>query len=135
MASVEKDRDLIAEQAFAGVDIIVLPTLVLTVPTVEEAASNVEKGVAAENTAFANYYGLPAISIPCAFDSHDMPIGLQIVGKPGGDRTVLNVANQYECVAKQGLIPAGEGSDLLESISLIPWCKEDPHHVIADCLE
>ena len=37
------------------------------------------------------------------FDSHDMPIGLQIVGKPGDERTVLNVAHQYELAAKVGL--------------------------------
>ena len=40
------------------------------------------QGVSAETTAFANYYSLPVASVPCRFDSHDMPIGLQIVGKP-----------------------------------------------------
>ena len=70
-----------------------------TVPTVAEAAKNPEQGVAAESTAFANYYSLPAVSVPCGFDSHGMPIGLQIVGKPGDERTVLNVAHQFELVA------------------------------------
>jgi Asp-tRNA(Asn)/Glu-tRNA(Gln) amidotransferase A subunit family amidase len=28
-----------------------------------------------------------------------MPIGLQIVGRPGDERTVLNVAHQYELAA------------------------------------
>lgn len=95
-ASIKDDRNGIADQAFLEVDVIVLPTLDSNVPSVKVAAKNPSQGVAAENTAFANYYGLPTISVPCGFDTHGMPIGLQIVGKPGGDRTVLNVAHQYE---------------------------------------
>ena len=102
MASIEADRRGIAAEAFADVDVILLPTLDSTVPTVAEAATNPEQGVSAETTAFANYYSLPVASVPCGFDSHNMPIGLQIVGKPGDERTVLNVAHQYERVAKLG---------------------------------
>jgi aspartyl-tRNA(Asn)/glutamyl-tRNA(Gln) amidotransferase subunit A len=103
MASIEADRAGIAAEAFSDVDVIVLPTLDSTVPTVAAAATNPEQGVSAEATAFANYYSLPAASVPCGFDSHDMPIGLQIVGKPRDERTVLNVAHQYELAAKFGL--------------------------------
>jgi aspartyl-tRNA(Asn)/glutamyl-tRNA(Gln) amidotransferase subunit A len=102
MANIEADRRGIAAEAFADVDVILLPTLHSTVPTVADAATNPEQGVSAETTAFANYYSLPAASVPCGFDSHDMPIGLQIVGKPGDERTVLNVAHRYERVAKIG---------------------------------
>ena len=100
MASIEADRAGIAAEAFADVDVIVLPTLDSPVPTVAEAATNPEQGVSAEITAFANYYSLPAASVPCGFDSHDMPIGLQIVGRPGDECTVLNVAHEYELSAK-----------------------------------
>jgi aspartyl-tRNA(Asn)/glutamyl-tRNA(Gln) amidotransferase subunit A len=103
MAAIEADRAGIAAEAFADVDVILLPTLDSPVPTVAEAASNPEQGVSAETTAFANYYSLPVASVPCGFDSHDMPIGLQIVGKPGDERTVLNVAHQYELAAKVGV--------------------------------
>src|SRR5215212_9659230 len=82
MANIEADRAGIAVEAFTDVDVIVLPTLNSTVPTVAEAATNPEQGVSAETTAFANYYSLPVASVPCGFDSHHMPIGLQIVGKP-----------------------------------------------------
>jgi aspartyl-tRNA(Asn)/glutamyl-tRNA(Gln) amidotransferase subunit A len=102
MASIEADRRGIAADAFADVDVILLPTLDSTVPTVAEAETNPEQGVSAETTAFANYYNLPVASVPCGFDSHNMPIGLQIVGKPGGERTVLNVAHQYERAAGIG---------------------------------
>jgi aspartyl-tRNA(Asn)/glutamyl-tRNA(Gln) amidotransferase subunit A len=100
MASIEADRAGIAAEAFADVDVIVLPTLESPVPTVAEAATNPEQAVSAEITAFANYYSLPAASVPCGFDRHGMPIGLQIVGTPGDECTVLNVAHQYERSAK-----------------------------------
>jgi aspartyl-tRNA(Asn)/glutamyl-tRNA(Gln) amidotransferase subunit A len=102
MATIEADRAGIAAEAFTDVDVIVVPTLDSTVPSVAVAATNPEQGVSAETTAFANYYGLPVASVPCGFDSHDMPIGLQIVGRPGDERTVLNVAHQYELSAKVG---------------------------------
>jgi aspartyl-tRNA(Asn)/glutamyl-tRNA(Gln) amidotransferase subunit A len=104
MANIEADRRGIAAEAFADVDVILLPTLDSTVPSVAKAATNPEQGVSAESTAFANYYGLPVASVPCGFDGHGMPIGLQIVGKPGGERTVLNVAHRYELAANLGSV-------------------------------
>lgn len=102
MANVQADRAGIADEAFAQVDVILLPTLQSTAPAVVEATKDPEQGVSAEITAFANYYGLPAASVPCGFDSHGVPIGLQIVAKPGDDHLVLNVAHQYEQVAAFG---------------------------------
>ena len=102
MADIEADRRGIAAEAFADVDVILLPTLGSTIPTVAKVATNPEQGLSAETTAFANYYGLPVVSVPCGFDSDNMPVGLQIVGKPDGERTVLNVAHQYEVAAKFG---------------------------------
>ena len=54
MASIESDRAGIAAKAFTDVDVIVLPTLGSTVPTVAVAATNPEDGVSAQLTAFAN---------------------------------------------------------------------------------
>jgi aspartyl-tRNA(Asn)/glutamyl-tRNA(Gln) amidotransferase subunit A len=102
MASIEADRAGIAAEAFTDVDVVVLPTLTSTVPTVAVAATNPEQAVSAQITAFANYYSLPAASVPCGFDSHGLPVGFQIVGKPGDERTVLAVAHQYERAAKLG---------------------------------
>ena len=44
----------------------------------------------------ANIAGLPAISMPCGYDSKNLPIGLQIVGKQWSDGLIFNVANMYE---------------------------------------
>ncbi len=42
-----------------------------------------------------NLAGLPAISIPCGL-AEGMPVGLQIIGKPFDESTVLRVAYAYE---------------------------------------
>ena len=43
-----------------------------------------------------NITGQPAISIPCGFSSIGLPIGLQLVGRPFEDATVLRAAHAYE---------------------------------------
>ena len=40
--------------------------------------------------------GIPALSICCGFTSQDLPIGLQIAGRPFDEETVLKVAHTYE---------------------------------------
>jgi aspartyl-tRNA(Asn)/glutamyl-tRNA(Gln) amidotransferase subunit A len=48
-------------------------------------------------TISANLAGICGISIPCGFTkSPKLPIGLQILGKPFGEETVLRVAESYE---------------------------------------
>jgi len=43
-----------------------------------------------------NVSGQPAISLPCGHTREHLPIGLQIVGRPAGEATVLAVAAAYE---------------------------------------
>ena len=93
--NIESDRRTIAGRLFKDVDLLVLPTTTDTTPTVKAATGN-PLALSAENTMFANYYGLPAISVPMGRDSDGMPLGLQIVGRPGEDSTVIELAGQLE---------------------------------------
>ena len=43
-----------------------------------------------------NLSGLPACTIPCGMSPEGRPIGLQIIGKPFHEATVLRVAHAYE---------------------------------------
>ena len=63
--------------------------------SVEEARSN-PQALSPANTVFANYFGLPAATVPCGFDARGLPVGLQIVGKPHDDATVLEVGRRYQ---------------------------------------
>jgi aspartyl-tRNA(Asn)/glutamyl-tRNA(Gln) amidotransferase subunit A len=103
LENIGSDRAAIGGvDAFTDADVIALPTLESRVPSVEKASKDVKQGVSAKMTAFANYYGLPAISVPCGFDSHGLPIALQLVGRPGEERTVLNVAYHFEQLTQAG---------------------------------
>lgn len=50
----------------------------------------------ADFTAFANFAGLPAISLPAGDDSGGLPMGVQIMGKAGRDRALLGMALALE---------------------------------------
>jgi aspartyl-tRNA(Asn)/glutamyl-tRNA(Gln) amidotransferase subunit A len=43
-----------------------------------------------------NLAGLPALSLPCGLDRRNLPIGLQIVGRPFVDGMVLRIGHVYE---------------------------------------
>ena len=43
-----------------------------------------------------NLAGLPGISQPCGFTSRGLPIGLQLVGKPFAEKTILQAAAAFE---------------------------------------
>ncbi|MBS0339654.1 MAG: hypothetical protein JSS56_03950 [Proteobacteria bacterium] len=46
---------------------------------------------------YATFAGLPAISVPAGFDQAGrLPMGLQLIGKPGGERELLQLAAIHE---------------------------------------
>ena len=47
-------------------------------------------------TVSVNLAGLPGISVPCGFDSYNLPIGVQIIGKHFDEEMVLQVADFIE---------------------------------------
>jgi len=47
-------------------------------------------------TISANLAGIPGISIPCGFTKDNLPIGLQMLGKPFDEETILRIAYNYE---------------------------------------
>jgi aspartyl-tRNA(Asn)/glutamyl-tRNA(Gln) amidotransferase subunit A len=96
VSTIEEDRATIDAAMFGDIDAIVLPTLTSATPTVKEACARGDTAVSADNTFFCNYYGLPAISVPCGVDRSGLPLGLQFVGRRGGDGQVLSLAQAYQ---------------------------------------
>jgi len=43
-----------------------------------------------------NLAGLPGISVPCGFSKAGLPIGLQLIGKPLDEQTLIRIAFTYE---------------------------------------
>ncbi len=96
----QKVRTLIKEDfdhAFAeGVDVVVGPTSpVVAFGIGEKIDDPLEMYLSDLYTIPANLAGLPCISIPCGF-SDGMPVGLQIMGRPFAEGTLLRVAYAFE---------------------------------------
>ena len=47
-------------------------------------------------TVSANLAGITGLSVPCGFDDKGLPIGLQILGAPYTEATVLNAGYAYQ---------------------------------------
>ncbi len=95
----QKVRTLIRrefDQAFEKYDVLVTPTS----PTVpfkigEKADNPVQMYLSDVCTLPINIAGVPAISIPAGF-ADGLPVGMQIIGKPFSEETLLKVAYAYE---------------------------------------
>lgn len=94
--TIEQDRATIARSLFSDIDLLLLPTTTDVTPTIHDAEANGPLAVSPANTFFCNYYGSPAVSVPCGFDPEGLPLGLQIAGPPWGDDAVLAVARAYQ---------------------------------------
>jgi aspartyl-tRNA(Asn)/glutamyl-tRNA(Gln) amidotransferase subunit A len=82
---------------FTGVDFIVTPTTpipAIAFADIEAAPDTLRPRelVLLRNTRPFNILGTPAISIPCGTTRAGLPIGFQIVGPPGADAPVLQLA-------------------------------------------
>jgi aspartyl-tRNA(Asn)/glutamyl-tRNA(Gln) amidotransferase subunit A len=80
---------------FSVVDIFVTPSA----PRPPEAFATMDPNEQNLRPSFTNPFnitGLPAISVPCGFTKHNLPVGLQIAAPPFEESTVLRVAYAYE---------------------------------------
>ena len=84
------------------VDLLAGPTEPVTAPEIlasKVMAGEQEVGVVGALTQYTRPYninGFPAISVPCGFSDDEMPIGLQLAGRPFDELTVLRAAHAYE---------------------------------------
>jgi aspartyl-tRNA(Asn)/glutamyl-tRNA(Gln) amidotransferase subunit A len=86
------------------VDALVLPTLPVPAISREQIYQDINIDGTIENATVAllrlnypfNLAGLPAISLPCGFTGNGLPVGLQLVGKPFEEPTVLRIAYAYQ---------------------------------------
>ena len=99
----QKARTLIQRdftEAFAKVDVILSPTSPTPAHKLGELKENPLAAYLEDVfTIPVNLAGLPGISVPCgdvAVDGVNLPVGLQIIGKPLDEATVLRVAHAYE---------------------------------------
>jgi len=85
-------------QVFEKVDCVALPNQNGPAPRVEEVGpiDTLFKHVVPEYHGPFNLTGLPTLSVPCGFSESNLPIALQIVGKPFDEVTVLRAGYSYQ---------------------------------------
>ncbi|KAH9668564.1 Amidase domain-containing protein [Citrus sinensis] len=83
---------------FAKADVIVVPTTGVTAYEIKDDALKTGEldyiyGAALVRYQIAgNFLGLPAVTVPVGYDTAGLPIGLQFIGKPWSEPTLMHIA-------------------------------------------
>lgn len=83
------------EEAFKQCDVLLTPTSPVTAYPIDGKMDPLAIYMLDVTTIPVNMAGLPGISIPCGF-ADGMPVGMQIIGKPLDEETVLRAAYTFE---------------------------------------
>ena len=84
-----------AQRALADVDVLITPTMLTFAPTFAGYDPDALRRLPTF-TGIWNLTGLPALSVCCGFSEIGMPMGMQIVGRPFDEATVLRVGDAYQ---------------------------------------
>jgi aspartyl-tRNA(Asn)/glutamyl-tRNA(Gln) amidotransferase subunit A len=105
-ARAQREREPIRAElwsTFDQVDVLVTPAMPTTTArigssvVVELDGRNYDTGELATRCTYPfNLSGFPAMSVPCGFDRHGLPIGLQLAAAPWQEALLLRVAHQYQ---------------------------------------
>jgi amidase len=94
------ERSIIRQ--FDGYDAVLMPTLAMTPRPIgwydqEDGDRNFAQQVQyTPFTSFVNVAGLPAITLPVHRTAEGLPMGAQLIGRPGGEATLLALGRQLE---------------------------------------
>jgi aspartyl-tRNA(Asn)/glutamyl-tRNA(Gln) amidotransferase subunit A len=95
----QKVRTLIKndfDRIFNDYDLIITPTAPTTAMELNSKKDPLEMYYSDIFTVPINIAGVPAMSIPCGFDSNQMPIGLQLIGPHFGEGKIIQAAYTLE---------------------------------------
>jgi aspartyl-tRNA(Asn)/glutamyl-tRNA(Gln) amidotransferase subunit A len=102
-ALIKRDFD----KAWQHVDMILTPTTPTAAFRFGAKASPVDMYLADVFTLSCNLAGLPGISVPCGFTAEGLPIGVQMLGKPLDEATLLRAGHVIESTLALAKKPKG----------------------------
>lgn len=85
-----------ADAVLDGVDVLLGPVVAFTSPVDTPVLDSPQGEVEGRFTEAANLTGQPAVSLPCGYDGHGLPVGLQLAGRRGADADLLAAAAVVE---------------------------------------
>ncbi len=83
------------DKAFSEVDVLITPTAPTTAFKIGELSDPLAMYLQDVCTIPINLAGLPGISLPCGF-ANGLPVGMQIIGKPLAEATIIQAAYAFE---------------------------------------
>lgn len=90
-------------RALDDIDVLLTPTTPAAAPPIDESRRFHHNGreldtfsTFVRDTSAASITGLPALSLPLGFDSHGLPIGLQLIGAPWSEPSLIEIACAIE---------------------------------------
>ncbi|MGI9490054.1 MAG: Asp-tRNA(Asn)/Glu-tRNA(Gln) amidotransferase subunit GatA [Geminicoccaceae bacterium] len=104
----QKIRTLIKQdfdQVFEDVDLVLTPTTPSAAFSIGERADPIQMYLNDIFTVPASLSGLPGISVPAGLDGGNLPLGLQLIGRPFDEETVLRAAGVLEEAAGFDAVP------------------------------
>jgi aspartyl-tRNA(Asn)/glutamyl-tRNA(Gln) amidotransferase subunit A len=121
LAARDALRDQFILSCLGEEGVAVLPVLPIRTPRVNEvdpASAHFNPRVLyalSRFTRFVNYLGLPALAVPAGFDSGGMPVGLQLIGRPGSEALLLEIAVQLQQRTDwHGRVPSAIASEIAD---------------------
>jgi Asp-tRNA(Asn)/Glu-tRNA(Gln) amidotransferase A subunit family amidase len=93
------------DEVFQKVDVLVAPTIPEPAPALAAVKAGSPDEIVRRMGRFSrltrpwNALGVPALSVPCGFAADDRPVGLQLIGRPFDEATLLRAGHAYEQAA------------------------------------
>jgi aspartyl-tRNA(Asn)/glutamyl-tRNA(Gln) amidotransferase subunit A len=87
---------------FERCDVLHVPVMVASPPTIAESDVGANPGFARQMTAMGhctrpfNFLALPSVSVPCGFAADGLPAAFQLAARPYAETTLLRAARAYE---------------------------------------
>ena len=89
-------------ETLAQADMYLTPAMAVRVPTREQTGPRGGEGMPAllaqitRLTRWVNYLGVPALVLPCGFDSRGLPLAMQLVGRPFAEAALLAAGHAFQ---------------------------------------
>ncbi|MGJ7543561.1 amidase [Variovorax sp. LT1R16] len=90
-------------EAFRSVDVFICPSLPFVATRMGETSVEIVPGqfedmlsAIMQFTGVASLTGLPSLNLPCGFDPDGLPIGMQIIGRPFAEATLLRAGHAFQ---------------------------------------